>query len=33
MTIENLKQSIPDCAKDIRLNLSNIIRSTVLNER
>lgn len=33
MTIENLKQSIPDYAKDIRLNLSNIIRSTVLNER
>ncbi|WP_216895485.1 carboxymuconolactone decarboxylase family protein [Nocardia alni] len=33
MTVENLKNSLPEYAKDLKLNLSSIARSTVLNEQ
>ncbi|WP_028478651.1 carboxymuconolactone decarboxylase family protein [Nocardia sp. CNY236] len=33
MSIENLKNSLPGYAKDLKLNLSSIVRSTVLNEQ
>ncbi|TSD96052.1 alkyl hydroperoxide reductase [Skermania sp. ID1734] len=33
MSIDNLKSSLPEYAKDLKLNLSSISRSTVLNEQ
>ncbi|RJO69456.1 alkyl hydroperoxide reductase [Nocardia panacis] len=33
MSIENLKNSLPEYAKDLKLNLSSIARTTVLNEQ
>ena len=33
MSIENLKGSLPEYAKDLKLNLSSIARTTVLNEQ
>ncbi|WP_067898405.1 alkyl hydroperoxide reductase [Nocardia vaccinii] len=33
MTVENLKNSLPEYAKDLKLNLSSIARSTVLSEQ
>ncbi|MFC4351796.1 carboxymuconolactone decarboxylase family protein [Fodinicurvata halophila] len=33
MSIDTLKSQIPDYAKDLKLNLSNILSSTALNER
>jgi len=33
VTIENLKNSLPEYAKDLKLNLSSIARTTVLNEQ
>ncbi len=33
MTVETLKNSLPEYAKDLKLNLSSIARSTVLNEQ
>lgn len=33
MTIETLKNKIPDYAKDIKLNLSSIVRDETLNEQ
>jgi alkyl hydroperoxide reductase subunit D len=32
MSVENLKDALPDYAKDLKLNLGSITRSTVLNE-
>ena len=32
MSIENLKEALPEYAKDLKLNLGSIARSTVLNE-
>ena len=32
MSIENLKDALPDYAKDLKLNLGSISRSTVLSE-
>ena len=32
MSIENLKDALPDYAKDLKLNLGSISRSTVLND-
>src|ERR1700751_4489913 len=32
MTVENLKDALPEYAKDLKLNLGSITRSTVLNE-
>jgi lipoyl-dependent peroxiredoxin subunit D len=32
MTIENLKDALPEYAKDLKLNLGSIARSTALNE-
>jgi alkyl hydroperoxide reductase subunit D len=32
MTVENLKAALPEYAKDLKLNLGSITRSTVLNE-
>src|SRR6202000_3076574 len=32
MSIENLKDALPEYAKDLKLNLGSIARSTVLNE-
>src|SRR5580700_5823964 len=32
MTVENLKEALPEYAKDLKLNLSSISRSTVLND-
>jgi alkyl hydroperoxide reductase subunit D len=32
MSVDNLKQALPDYAKDLKLNLGSITRSTVLNE-
>src|ERR1700759_1871345 len=32
MTVENLKDALPEYAKDLKLNLGSISRSTVLNE-
>ena len=32
MTIENLKEALPEYAKDLKLNLGSIARSTELNE-
>ncbi|NLU81409.1 carboxymuconolactone decarboxylase family protein [Rhodococcus sp. HNM0569] len=33
MSIENLKNSLPEYAKDLKLNLSSLARSTELNEQ
>lgn len=33
MSVENLKSSLPEYAKDLKLNLSSIARSTVLSEQ
>jgi alkyl hydroperoxide reductase subunit D len=33
VSVENLKNSLPEYAKDLKLNLSSIARSTVLNEQ
>ena len=33
MSVENLKNSLPEYAKDLKLNLSSIARTTVLNEQ
>ncbi|WP_040838230.1 carboxymuconolactone decarboxylase family protein [Nocardia brevicatena] len=33
MSIDNLKNSLPEYAKDLKLNLSSITRTTVLNEQ
>lgn len=33
MSIDNLKGALPEYAKDLKLNLSSIARSTVLNEQ
>lgn len=33
MSIENLKSAIPDFAKDLKLNLGSIVRTTVLGEQ
>ncbi|KZM75061.1 carboxymuconolactone decarboxylase family protein [Nocardia terpenica] len=33
MSVENLKNSLPEYAKDLKLNLSSIARSTVLSEQ
>ncbi|NNH71056.1 alkyl hydroperoxide reductase [Nocardia uniformis] len=33
MTIDNLKNSLPEYAKDLKLNLSSIARTTVLTEQ
>ncbi|MFC3962068.1 carboxymuconolactone decarboxylase family protein [Nocardia jiangsuensis] len=33
MSIENLKSALPEYAKDLKLNLSSITRSTVLSEQ
>ena len=33
MSVDNLKNSLPEYAKDLKLNLSSIARSTVLNEQ
>lgn len=33
MSIDNLKASLPDYAKDLKLNLSSLTRSTVLSEQ
>ncbi|MGW6336169.1 carboxymuconolactone decarboxylase family protein [Nocardia rhamnosiphila] len=33
MSIDNLKASLPEYAKDLKLNLSSISRTTVLNEQ
>ncbi|MEU7766127.1 carboxymuconolactone decarboxylase family protein [Nocardia sp. NPDC049190] len=33
MSIENLKNSLPEYAKDLKLNLSSIARTTVLNQQ
>ena len=33
MTIENLREQIPDYAKDIRLNLGSLLNETVLNDQ
>jgi alkyl hydroperoxide reductase subunit D len=33
MTVETLKNSLPDYAKDLKLNLSSVVRSTVLSEQ
>src|ERR1700757_1096426 len=32
MSVENLKDALPEYAKDLKLNLGSITRSTVLNE-
>lgn len=32
MSIENLKEALPEYAKDLKLNLGSIARSTTLNE-
>src|SRR5271167_4125683 len=32
MSVDNLKDAMPDYAKDLKLNLGSISRSTVLNE-
>ena len=32
MSVENLKAALPEYAKDLKLNLGSITRSTVLNE-
>jgi len=32
MSVENLKVALPEYAKDLKLNLGSILRSTVLNE-
>ena len=32
MSVENLKDALPEYAKDLKLNLGSISRSTVLNE-
>src|ERR1700744_6603931 len=32
MTVENLKDALPEYAKDLKLNLGSITRGTVLNE-
>jgi alkyl hydroperoxide reductase subunit D len=32
MSVDNLKQALPEYAKDLKLNLGSITRSTVLNE-
>ena len=32
MSVENLKDALPEYAKDLKLNLGSIARSTVLNE-
>ena len=33
MSVENLKNSLPEYAKDLKLNLSSLARTTVLNEQ
>ncbi len=33
MSIENIREALPEYAKDLKLNLSSIARSTVLNEQ
>ncbi|MEU7629255.1 carboxymuconolactone decarboxylase family protein [Nocardia sp. NPDC049220] len=33
MSLENLKNSLPEYAKDLKLNLSSIARTTVLNQQ
>ena len=33
MTIEDLRERIPDYAKDLKLNLSSVLRTTELNEQ
>jgi hypothetical protein len=33
MTIDAIKQALPDYAKDIKLNLSSILGDDVLNEQ
>ncbi|ORI22696.1 carboxymuconolactone decarboxylase family protein [Rhodococcus sp. 1168] len=33
MSVENLKNALPEYAKDLKLNLSSIVRSTVLTEQ
>ena len=33
MSVENLKNSLPEYAKDLKLNLSSLSRSTELNEQ
>ena len=33
MTIDNLKNAVPEYAKDLKLNLGSIARSTVLSEQ
>lgn len=33
MTVDNLKNSLPEYAKDLKLNLSSLARTTVLNEQ
>ena len=32
MSVDNLKDALPDYAKDLKLNLGSISRSTVLDE-
>ena len=32
MSIDNLKEALPEYAKDLKLNLGSISRTTVLNE-
>ena len=33
MTLEHLRDSLPDYAKDMKLNLSNVLAQTELNEQ
>ena len=33
MSLESLKDSLPDYAKDLKLNLSNLARATVLDDQ
>lgn len=32
MSIDNLKEALPDYAKDLKLNLGSLTRTTALNE-